>query len=394
VDRRASPEAELFSVFLLARSLEVGGTERQLVELAKGLRERGHEVRVGTFYSRGPLAGELAGAGVEIVDLRKSGRWDVLPFLATGIAALRRYRPDVIYSFLGGPNVVAALIRRFVPRAALVWSVRNSSIDMSVDNAAARLGFRLEAALAQGPDAIIANSSAGRTFAIGRGFPERKIFVVPNGIDTERFRRDEAVRAKQRRALRLRKDEIAVGVLGRLNATKDYPTFLRAAAVLARDMPKLRFLCVGSGQELARLERLAGELGIGERVLFTGELDPVAALNAFDIACSPSVTEGFSNSIAEAMACGLRCVVTDAGDSASIVGEFGTVVPTSSPELLAEALRAEIGRLPAHDPAEPRARIIDKYSIPAMVDRTLEIFRRARMSAEGSRRAAAAPAAV
>lgn len=364
------------SIFLLARSLDVGGSERQLVELANGLRERGHDVHVALFYGGGALACELGAAGIDVIDLHKSGRWDVLPFLGKAIAALRRCRPDVIYSFLGGPNLVAAAIRRFAPQAALVWSVRNSSRDISVDNVAARLGFRLEAALARRADAIIANSSAGRDFAIGRGFPEHRIVVVPNGIDTARFRPDPELRAQQRLQLGLREDEIVVGVLGRLNATKDYPTFLRAAQRVARETPNVRFLCVGGGPELQRLERLATELGIRERVIFAGELDPVAALNAFDIACSPSLTEGFPNAVAEAMSCGLPCVVTDAGDSAAIVGSLGTVVPISSPEPLAKAIQERIERLAEHDPERPRARIVENFSVDAMVERTLDAFRR------------------
>src|SRR4051812_5873637 len=82
------------SVFLLARSLDVGGSERQLSVLAKALQERGHRVSLAVFYGRGPLEAELAKAGVQTIDLRKSGRWDVLRFLCSTIRALRSIRPD------------------------------------------------------------------------------------------------------------------------------------------------------------------------------------------------------------------------------------------------------------------------------------------------------------
>src|SRR4051794_179538 len=95
------------SIFLLVRSLTVGGAERQLVQLATGLLERDQTVRVGVFYAGGPLAADLQSRGVEIVDLRKTGRWDVFGFLTGTISHLRRLRPDVIYSFLGGANIVA-----------------------------------------------------------------------------------------------------------------------------------------------------------------------------------------------------------------------------------------------------------------------------------------------
>lgn len=380
------------SIVLLARSLDVGGTERQLVELAKGLRGRGHNVRVALFYGGGVLARELDSIGIEILELGKSGRWDLFAFLTRTVAALRRAHPDVIYSFLGGANVVAALVKPFLPESTLIWSIRNSSRDPSIDNFAARLGHRAEAALARVPDKIIANSVAGRAFSIGRGFPADRIVVVPNGIDTDRFRANPASRSDQRRKLGLGDSDILVGVLGRLNSTKDYPTFLRAAAAVAGTNANARFACVGGGPELPRLQQLAKELGIADRVFFAGEMDSADALNSFDVACSPSVTEGFSNAIAEAMSCGLPCVVTDAGDSAAIVGTMGSVVPVSSPGELALAIESQIESLPSHNPAAARTSIVGRFSIDAMLDRTLDVFREVLCSRNGNVRGRGQPA--
>ena len=362
------------SILFLARSLEVGGAERQLVHLAKELKDRGHRVRIALFYRRGSLLDDAECAGIEVLDLGKKGRWDTLGFLARTVAAVRRTRPDIIFGILGGPNIVAAVAKPFAGSAGVVWTVLNSDYDPSVDHWLARFGYRIEAALARLPDAIIANSAAGRAFALSRRFPPDRVAVVPNGIDTDRFRPDRTLRAEQRRNLGLGDDVIAVGVLARLNSTKGYPTFLRAAAKVGRAAKRMRFLCVGSGPELNPLRDLAGELGIADRVIFTGELDAVAALNAFDIACSPSLTEGFSNAIAEAMSCGLPCIVTDVGDSAAIVGDAGAVVPPGSPDALAAAIQAQIASLDEHDPASSRQRIVDNFSVGTMVERTLKVF--------------------
>ena len=363
------------SIMFMARSLEVGGAERQLVTLARELKERGNRVTIALFYYRGSLIDEAKDAGIELIDLNKKGRLESIGFLGRTIAVVRRVRPDVIYSMLGGPNVAAALAKPFIGRTKLVWSILNTGYDSSVDDWLARLAHGFETALSRSPDMIIANSVAGRDFAIGRGFPSGRTVVVPNGIDTRRFQSDTKLRAEQRRSLGLEDADIAVGVLGRLNATKDYPTFLRAAQGVSRTKPNTRFLCVGEGTDRPQLEQLARDLGIDDRVTFTGEMDPVAALNAFDIACSASVTEGFSNSIAEAMACGLPCVVTDVGDSATIVGDKDIVVSASSPALLAAAIERQIAGLGEHRPDQARARIVENFSIEAITDRTLDILR-------------------
>src|SRR5436309_1061909 len=69
------------SIFLLVRSLEIGGAERQLSQLALGLQKRRHPVQIGVFYHRGPLASELARAQIPVFDLAKRGRWDLIGFL-------------------------------------------------------------------------------------------------------------------------------------------------------------------------------------------------------------------------------------------------------------------------------------------------------------------------
>jgi glycosyltransferase involved in cell wall biosynthesis len=368
--------ANKLSILLLARSLEVGGAERQLVLLAKGLKERGHSVEVALFYGGGSLVAELHDCGIEVVDLRKKGRWDLLGFMMRVIRELRRRRPDVVYSFLGGANLVAAAARVFSPRTRLVWSIRASNMDLMHYDRLHRIGYTIECGLSGLPDRIIANSSAGAAFAIRNGFPEAKVAIVPNGIDTDRFRPDPALRARQRRLFGLMDGQVAIGVLARLDPQKGHADFLRAASIAAAMDSTLRFLCIGSGPELERLENFAGELGLSGRIIFTGDQDPVAALNALDIACSCSVWgEGFSNSLAEAMACGLPCVVTDVGDSAQIVGPTASLVPPGSPEALAAELLRQAASLDRHDQAHPRARIVESFSSSAMVERTLDVLR-------------------
>src|SRR3954469_25488970 len=119
------------SVFLLGRSLDIGGAERQMVQLAIGLKARGYQVTVGLFYRGGMLESALIEQGIPILDLRKRSRWDVAGFLLRLAQALRTVGPDVVFSSPGTANSLPRAVRPFLPRFRLLWSVRASNMDLS-----------------------------------------------------------------------------------------------------------------------------------------------------------------------------------------------------------------------------------------------------------------------
>ncbi|MCB0360469.1 MAG: glycosyltransferase, partial [Bdellovibrionales bacterium] len=123
------------------------------------------------------------------------------------------------------------------------------------------------------------------------------------------------------------------------------------------------------------LEAEATRLGIGPRLLWLqSPADMVALYSALDVLVSSSDSEGFSNVLTEAMACGVPCVATDVGDSAWILGDTGRIVPPQQTDALAEGIRDILATDPATRGKRARQRIIDNFSIEKMVDATLEAF--------------------
>ncbi len=365
------------TTLFLARSLDRGGAERQLVVLSKGLVSRGHAVSVAVFFSGGAYESELAGAGVRVIQLRKKGRWDVLPFLSRLAHLLRKERPAVLHSYLGVPNILATVLKPLVPGTRIVWGVRASDMDLSRYDWLSRLAYSLECRLAHFADLIIANSHAGAIYAIKNGFPSKRIVVIPNGIDTQHFRFDPQGRERLRAEWHVREDALLIGLVARIDPMKDHAMFLQAANLLAAQYPRLRFVCVGNGAPdySEHLKQIAIALGLRERMIWAGALDDMAAVySALDIFCSSSAYgEGFSNTIGEAMACSVPCVVTDVGDSALIVGDTGSIVPPGDHS----ALAAAIGRLIDLPPKERqglgeacRARVVSEFGMARLVQCT------------------------
>jgi glycosyltransferase involved in cell wall biosynthesis len=365
---------------LLIRSLHLGGTERQLAELATRLDPARFSVNVLTFYDGGPIQDRLVAAGVPVISLHKRGRWDLLRFARNLHRALRRLRPDILYCFLVEPSVLGLLVGRAAGVPAILWGVRTASLDYSPYDRWTRLTFSCTTWLSRYPTLIVANSDAGRRHHIRAGYPATRTIAVPNGIDTTRYHPSPERRALAREGWGVRPDEVFIGLVGRLDAVKNPMLFLEAAARVASQQPAVRFVCVGSGPDAyaEALRTTAAALGLGAGLLWAGELQRMEDVYpALDVLCSASDTEGFSNVIGEAMACGVPCVVTDVGDSALIVGDTGLVVPPKDAAALAAAL-VDLTRRPGLERARlglmARARVEQQFSVTSLLDRTATLL--------------------
>lgn len=364
-------------ITLLTRSLELGGAERQLCLLAQGLKARGHDARVVSFYPGGPLTAMLTEAGVPVASPGKAGRWDLAGFAGRLAGLLRAGAPEVVYSFLDTPNLAAAWLKPWLRGAKVVWGVRASDMDLSRYDWFARLAGRLPALAAGGADLIIANSRAGAEQARLRGLPAAKLMVIPNGIDTARFFPDPAAGRVWRTHWGVAPGEDLVGVVARLDPMKDLPTFLGAAAIMREARPGSRFVVVGGGPAdyAAGLKALGRELGLAGALTWAGpQTDMPGIMNALDLCVLPSAFgEGFPNVVGEAMACQVPCLVTEVGDAAWVVGEADLAVPPRQPEALAMAALSLLARTPeerAELGMRLRARVVERFSLEGMVAAT------------------------
>jgi glycosyltransferase involved in cell wall biosynthesis len=361
-------------ILLLTPSLEVGGAERQLVSLAGCLDNREHTVHMALFRKHGALLEELSEA-VVTHDLRKQGRFDFFGFMIRLRKLVKDVKPDVIYSFLGVPNLATALLKLSGVRVPVVWSVRASDVDLTQYDWLSRVCGSLEAIFSPLADHIVINSVAGREHFIKQGFSHKALTVVYNGIDSVRFKPDIFSGTPLRQQCCFEKEDILVGIVARLDPMKDHETFLRAARLAKDRDPDLRFVGVGDGPLRGRLEDLSRQLGLCHDLVWAGaHSDMPAVYNALDILCLSSITEGFPNVLGEAMSCGVPCVATDVGDAAHIVGDTGLVVPKRNPEALAEAMVRMARRVRNGEVPDTRTRIVERFSQERMVLETEKIL--------------------
>lgn len=366
-------QINLSSIFILIRSLNVGGAERQVSVLAKGLHKRGYKVTIGVFYSGGALEEDLLQAGVSIYPLQKKGRWDLLGWFFRYVKAIRDVNPDVVYSFLTTSNIVAILGRLFVSKP-VVWGIRASDMKFRNYDWLAGLSAWFEGKLSRYVQTIIFNSRFSRNYHESLGYSLNHAIVIPNGIDTETFKVDLNSRKSIRHKLGIPEDATVVGMLARVDPMKDYETYVTAVRVLCSQYKNLYFIAAGAGTDTALWADVPPQflkLGIWK--------DVSGLLNVLDIMvlCS-AFGEGFSNSLGEAMACGIPTIATDVGDAAYIVGDQGVIIPPKNPQALIEAIMFQLKQFPSKD--EIRNRIVANFSVSQMVDQTLKTLTDASVS--------------
>lgn len=320
-------------LMMLVDSLKAGGTEKQVLLLGEGLSRRGWEVRVVVLDGETPLADGPAARPFEVRRLEGPGL----------LAALRRevagFRPHLLHSFSARPHAYCLALKALGCAPRWVVGVRDSNPLFAIRRPAS-LASDLLAFLARfGVAAFVANSAAALR---AKGLaPGPTAHVLPNLLDP-RFRpRPLRERLEARRSLGLPQDAFVVGTVCNTTPYKGLEVLIEAFA--AAGIGHLALV----GEERGRYgERLlnAARARLGGRFTYLGLRGDVPdVMPAFDLYCSSSLSEGSSNSIGEAMASGLPCAVTDAGDGAALVGDTGWVVPKGDAPALCRAILEAAG---------------------------------------------------
>jgi glycosyltransferase involved in cell wall biosynthesis len=328
-------------VVLVTTGLALGGAETQVALLALSLSRRGWPVSVVSLLDPCAFQAELAAAGVQLHSLgMHAGRANPLALSRLAVI-LRELRPRVLHSHVFHANLLARLMRLAFP-APLVISTLHSMAESSRHSTGTRLRDWLYRATDPLADATVAVCHAIAERHAASGTVRRgKLRVIPNGVDTERFRPDPARRASRRRELGVG-DEFVWLAAGRLMWKKDYPTMLRAAARLRAGV----LFIAGAGPLEPELAALTRDLRV--RAHFLGPREDVPALmNAADGLVLSSLVEGLPMVLLEAAASGLPCVTTDVGGARDAVvdGQTGFLAHRGNPAALTAAM-ARLAALP------------------------------------------------
>jgi sugar transferase (PEP-CTERM/EpsH1 system associated) len=311
---------------------------------------------------------------------------------------IREVRPDIVHSRnWGALEAVAA--GRWVRSCAVIHS--EHGVEMNPEAEPRRRSWVRRVAFRLAHRVFSVSYQLRDTLARRTGVACSKIGVIHNGVSATRFHRDREAGLRFRAELGVAESDFCIGCVGRLNRIKDYPTLLRAAEVLSRQGDGWRVLIAGQGSDLGALQGLVdGSAQLRGRVLFLGSISRAPEfLNALDVFALPSLCEGISNALLEAMATGLPTVVSAVGGNREVIveGESGLAFPVGD----VEALAGNLARL-RREPETRRKlgdgaiqRVKEEFSLKNMVQKYEEMYESLstgrRIAATGSRRAVCEP---
>lgn len=360
----------MIKIVLAIRSLDIGGAEKQFIELVKYIDKSKFDVTVCTMYGGEQEQVIKSITNIEYINFNKKGRYDFYTFYKNYSKLLKEINPQVIYSFLGEMNLFSLWAKS--NKSKVIWGFRASDKDWKQYGRVPRTIFWLQKKFSSHVDKIISNSYASISYHEKHGFNMEKSVVIHNGIDTNRFQRDIQDRDAFRLKYNLQEDDIVVGMVGRLDPIKGYPIFSKVAKKICENYDNVFFFSVGSEKKeiLDECQEILTELN-NKKFFWLGTQKNVETLySGFDMLISSSFAEGFSNSIAEAMSSSLPCVVTDVGDSAYIVDKSGVVVQPREVESLYYGLVEMLDSNYKVLGEESRRRIIQEFSMKKMVNQT------------------------
>ncbi len=358
--------------YLIPTIDRIGGAEQQVIQLATGLAKRGWRISVIALSGNGGDAAKtLRSADVEFHSLgMRKGLIDPRGWLRFHVW-IDRNHPDVVHAHLPHATFLARWSRITSPARVVVDTIHTPA----TGGLARQAGYRCSTSLV---DIVTAVSRAAAGPWLDAGLiRDANLAIVPNGVNTDHWKRDEDIRAAKRNELGLSNEFLWLAV-GRLDPVKNQATLLRAFASIAENT---RLVIAGAGPLHVKLRSLALELGLRNRVSFPGfQSDVLRWMQAADGFVLSSSWEGLPMALLEAGACELPAVITDIPGSREVVpgSLYGAAVPVKDADALAAAMnsvmclsfadRRELGRL-------MRVSVCARFGFDAVLNQWEDLYR-------------------
>ncbi len=362
--------------------LGTGGAENMLYKLLSGMDNERFESVVISLTDRGTMANKIEMLGVEVrtCNMRKTNL-GLIGFLRL-IKHIFNIKPEIVQTWMYHADLLGGVAARLLGIKNIVWNIRHSNLDQDKTRKTTIWAVKV-CALFSGfvPQVIICNSKNAIHIHQQIGYKKHKFINIANGFDTDLLSPNSTTKERLQHELNIDKSVLLVGMVARFDAQKNHQGFIQAAALASKQIPNAAFIMVGTHIDKSNNRLLAwiDECNMTDKIYLLGIRDDIAFLmSAFDVlVVSSSYGEAFPNVIGEAMSCATPCVVTDVGDSAFIVGEYGVVAPAGDNAALAQGI-ASLLTMPSDQRQivgqQARQRIEHNFALSSIVNQYENLY--------------------
>lgn len=328
-------------IYHIIIGLNIGGAESMLKKLIQSqLKNPNYKHSIVSLTKIGSIGIELQEQGVKVQALGMKNVFSLFPTLINLTRILKSEKPDIVQTWMYHADLIGGLAAKIAGIKCILWGIRATKINIG-NNRSTLYVQKLCAILSRYvPSKIICVAEASKKSHVLIGYDERKMLVINNGFDIEHFSSSGKSKKQIRKELDVH-DRFVVGSVGRLNLDKNHYLLLSVAEKIVKKIPNATFLLVGRGVDDANSEfyKTIEKKKLLNHFRLIGEVeDIVKYYQSMDVFCLHSDTEGFPNVLGEAMASGLPCVATDAGDAKVLLDDDSMVVDCGDADGIAERI--------------------------------------------------------
>lgn len=358
------------NILFLTTHSNTGGITSYILTLGSALVKSGHKVWVAS--SGGDCVSQMEESGIRHIKVNIRTKSEVHPKLWLSLPLLndllRKERIEIIHAQTRVTQVLGALLSRLTGVKMITTC-----------HGFFRPRWFRRTFPCWGAAVVAISKPVAQHLSVDFGVPERRIHLIPNGIDLDRFVR---VREQQRRSVRQKMeigDTPLIGIIARLSDVKGISILIQAMPILLKEASSAVLMIVGQGPEEANLRKMTQDLSLTAHVRFKATINQTQELlGAFDVFVMPSLMEGLGLSVMEAQACGIPVVASRVGGLVDLIedGKSGYLVPVNDPAALAGRI-LEVLRRPDQAKMmadQARSNIENHFSSRKMLQETLRVY--------------------
>lgn len=367
---------EKINIMHILHSFDAGGLEEVVINLINNLNPSLFNIGVCSLTKGGAFKNRI-GHGIKIFELnKKEGNDYLIPFRLMKL--FRQQKVQIVHTHNWGTLCEGALGAKLAHIPILLHQEHGTVISV-IKNKKRRI-LTIKFLFSYVENQVIAVSNILRQAIIEfLNIDKSKIITIHNGIEINKF--DIIIdKTSKRKELGLMDDDIVVGTIGRLASVKNQKVLIQAIRYLLNRLPKIKLILIGKGPLEEELKIFTQNLNLTSKVLFLGQRDDIPELlKIMDVFTLPSLHEGISITLLEAMASGTPVIATDVGGNSEVVinGETGILIPPNDPIRLAEAINDIIkdkNKATLYAQAA-KVQIKNKFSLEKMVEKYENLYK-------------------